>query len=101
IRSTLLIHGKDQEVPTAISGPSFDAEQLEKETVDSNLTLDPSDMFHNEGEANQYAEELEDERVLLASLIASLKLDLDENKKSQKQLRKANTLITQELNKSK
>ncbi|GKE36960.1 hypothetical protein Tco_1460365 [Tanacetum coccineum] len=38
-----------------------------------------------------------DERVVLANLIANLKLDIDENKKIQKQLRKANTSLTQEL----
>ncbi|GKB68779.1 hypothetical protein Tco_0930191 [Tanacetum coccineum] len=43
----------------------------------------------------------EDEHVLLASLIAKLKLDVDENKKSQKQLKKANMSLTQELEKRK
>ncbi|GJS84039.1 hypothetical protein Tco_0750580 [Tanacetum coccineum] len=39
----------------------------------------------------------EDERAVLANLIANLKLDVDENKKIQKQLKKANTSLTQEL----
>ncbi|GJU70843.1 hypothetical protein Tco_1262248 [Tanacetum coccineum] len=43
----------------------------------------------------------EDECVLLASLIANLKLDVDENKTIQKQLKKANTSLTQELEKRK
>ncbi|GKF96211.1 hypothetical protein Tco_0288946, partial [Tanacetum coccineum] len=34
--------------------------------------------------------ECDDERVALANLIADLKLDVDENKKIQKQLKKAN-----------
>ncbi|GJR26401.1 hypothetical protein Tco_1102633 [Tanacetum coccineum] len=58
-------------------------------------------MCDNEGTADQNTEAHEDERVLLASLIANLKLDFDENKKSQKQLKKANTSLTQELEKSK
>nr|GFD27091.1 hypothetical protein [Tanacetum cinerariifolium] len=41
--------------------------------------------------------ESDDERVALAILIANLKLDVDENKKIQKQLKKANTTLTQEL----
>ncbi|GJY55316.1 gypsy/ty3 retroelement polyprotein [Tanacetum coccineum] len=51
--------------------------------------------------ADQHAEEPKDERVLLASLITNLKLDVDENKKIQKQLKKANTSLTQELEKNK
>nr|GEZ56985.1 hypothetical protein [Tanacetum cinerariifolium] len=39
----------------------------------------------------------DDERVALANLIANLKLDVDENKKIQKQLNKANTKLVQEL----
>ncbi|GJR90674.1 retrovirus-related pol polyprotein from transposon TNT 1-94 [Tanacetum coccineum] len=41
--------------------------------------------------------ECDDERVALANLIANLKLDVDENKKIQKQLKKANATLTQEL----
>nr|GEW21441.1 hypothetical protein [Tanacetum cinerariifolium] len=39
----------------------------------------------------------EDERVALANLIANLKLDVDENKNIQKQLKKANTSLAHEL----
>ncbi|GKA24825.1 hypothetical protein Tco_0710858 [Tanacetum coccineum] len=39
----------------------------------------------------------DDERVALANLIANLKLEIDENKKIQNQLKKANTSLTQEL----
>nr|GEZ70953.1 hypothetical protein [Tanacetum cinerariifolium] len=42
-------------------------------------------------------EQSDDERVVLANLIANLKLDVDENKKTQKQLKKANTTLSQEL----
>nr|GEU41738.1 hypothetical protein [Tanacetum cinerariifolium] len=41
--------------------------------------------------------ESDDERVMLANLIANLKLDVDENKKIQKQLKKANTTLAEEL----
>nr|GEU57507.1 retrovirus-related Pol polyprotein from transposon TNT 1-94 [Tanacetum cinerariifolium] len=41
--------------------------------------------------------ENDDERVALANLFANLKLDVDENKKIQKQLKKANTTLAQEL----
>ncbi|GKC24459.1 hypothetical protein Tco_1026609 [Tanacetum coccineum] len=43
----------------------------------------------------------EDECFELANLIANLKLDIDENKKIQKQLRKPNATLTYELNESK
>nr|GEW46842.1 hypothetical protein [Tanacetum cinerariifolium] len=66
---------KIQEVPTADSGIDF--EPLEQN--DQNVV------------------ECDDERVTLANLIANLKLDVDENKKIQKQLKKANTSLTQEL----
>nr|GEX10741.1 UBN2 domain-containing protein [Tanacetum cinerariifolium] len=64
------------------------------EKVDSNVTLDSSYMITNEQGVNQNAEEPENERVLLASLIANLKLNFHENKKIQKQLKKANTSLT-------
>ncbi|GKC62341.1 retrovirus-related pol polyprotein from transposon TNT 1-94, partial [Tanacetum coccineum] len=41
--------------------------------------------------------EYEDEHVVLANLIANLKLDHDDNKKSLKQLKKANTSLAHEL----
>nr|GFA41034.1 hypothetical protein [Tanacetum cinerariifolium] len=66
---------KIQEVPTADSG-------TDSEPVEQN---DQNDV------------ESDDERVALANLIANLKLDVDENKKIQKQLKKANTTLAQEL----
>ncbi|GJT69795.1 retrovirus-related pol polyprotein from transposon TNT 1-94, partial [Tanacetum coccineum] len=66
---------KIQEVPNADSGT--DAEPLEQD--------DQNDV------------ECDDEHVALANLIANLKLDVDENKKIQKQLKKANATLTQEL----
>nr|GFC51704.1 hypothetical protein [Tanacetum cinerariifolium] len=41
--------------------------------------------------------ESDDERVALANLIANSKIDVDENKKIQKQLKKSNTTPAQEL----
>nr|GEV61185.1 hypothetical protein [Tanacetum cinerariifolium] len=66
---------KIQEVPNADSGADF-------EPVEQN---------------DQNDEESNDERVALANLIANLKLDVDENKKIQKQLKKANTTLAQEI----
>nr|GEX03248.1 hypothetical protein [Tanacetum cinerariifolium] len=48
-------------------------------------------------ENDQNDVESDDKRVALANLIANLKLDVDKNKKIQKQLKKANTTLTQEL----
>nr|GEY18738.1 retrovirus-related Pol polyprotein from transposon TNT 1-94 [Tanacetum cinerariifolium] len=48
-------------------------------------------------ENDQNAVECDDEHVTLANLMANLKLDVDENKKIQKQLKKANASLTQEL----
>ncbi|GJX66135.1 integrase, catalytic region, zinc finger, CCHC-type containing protein [Tanacetum coccineum] len=67
------------------------------ETVDSNVIPDSPDMCDNDIQNDQNAVECDDERVALANLIANLKLDVDENKKIQKQLKKANTSLTQEL----
>ncbi|GJY13653.1 hypothetical protein Tco_0382962 [Tanacetum coccineum] len=67
------------------------------EKVDSNVIPASSDMCDNEGKDDQNAEEYDDERVVLANLIANLKLDTDENKKIQKQLKKANASLAHEL----
>nr|GFA16427.1 hypothetical protein [Tanacetum cinerariifolium] len=48
-------------------------------------------------ENDQNDVESDDERVALANLIANLKLNVNENKKIQKQLKKANTTLAQEL----
>ncbi|GKC72178.1 hypothetical protein Tco_1118061 [Tanacetum coccineum] len=71
------------------------------EMVDSNVIPDSKDTCYNEEKANKNAEEPENERVLLASLIANLKLGVDVNKKIQKQLKKANISLTQDLDKYK
>ncbi|GJR07507.1 hypothetical protein Tco_0790159 [Tanacetum coccineum] len=71
------------------------------EKVDSNVIPDSSDMCDNDDQTDQNTEEYNDERVALANLIANLKLDTDENKKIQKQLKKANTSLFHELEKCK
>ncbi|GKE80370.1 hypothetical protein Tco_1550370, partial [Tanacetum coccineum] len=63
---------------------------VEKEKVDSNVIPDSPDMYDNEIQTDQNVVESKDERVMLANLIANLKLDIDENKMIQKQLKKAN-----------
>nr|GEV82029.1 hypothetical protein [Tanacetum cinerariifolium] len=67
------------------------------ETDDSNIILDSPDMCEDDIQNDQKDVESDDERVALANLIANLKLDVDENKKIQKQLKKANTTLAQEL----
>ncbi|GJY03520.1 hypothetical protein Tco_0369460 [Tanacetum coccineum] len=67
------------------------------EKVDSNVIPDSPDMCDNDIQTDQNAEACDDERVALANLIANLKLNIDENKKIQKQLKKANASLTQEL----
>ncbi|GJX03635.1 hypothetical protein Tco_0189551 [Tanacetum coccineum] len=51
------------------------------EKVDSNVILDSPDMCDNDIQTDQNAVECDDERVVLANLIANLKLNVDENKK--------------------
>ncbi|GKB06993.1 hypothetical protein Tco_0835226 [Tanacetum coccineum] len=81
LESHYMYMAKIQEVLTANSRPTFDAEPLEQ--------------------ADQNAKEYDEECVVLANLIANLKLDHDENKKIQKQLKKENAALTHELNECK
>ncbi|GKD84104.1 retrovirus-related pol polyprotein from transposon TNT 1-94 [Tanacetum coccineum] len=67
------------------------------EKVDSNVIPDSSDMCDNDIQTDKNAVECDDERVALANLIGNLRLDVDENKKIQKQLKKANTSLAHEL----
>nr|GEW34915.1 integrase, catalytic region, zinc finger, CCHC-type, peptidase aspartic, catalytic [Tanacetum cinerariifolium] len=111
---------KIQEVPTADSGT--DSEPLEQvqnntrynvfandlqhseksksisntcivETNDSNVIPDSPDMCEDDIQNDQNDVESDDERVALANL----KLDVDESKNIQKQLKKANTTLAHEL----
>nr|GEZ03090.1 hypothetical protein [Tanacetum cinerariifolium] len=115
---------KIQEVPTANTGTGSDpveqvqndagynvfsndlqySEQSESisntclvETDYSNVILDSPDMCEDNIQNDQNDIESDDKRVALANLIANLKLDVDKNKKIQKQLKKANTTLAQEL----
>nr|GEU77627.1 hypothetical protein [Tanacetum cinerariifolium] len=97
IRSTLQLHGKD-------SGDLQHSEQFESisnaclvETDDSKVIPDSTDMCEDDIQNDQNDVESDDESVALANLITNLKLDVDENKKIQKQLKKANTTLAQEL----
>nr|GEW69286.1 hypothetical protein [Tanacetum cinerariifolium] len=76
---------------------SFMAKIQEAITVNSNVIPDSSDMCDNDNQVDQNAKECDDERVVLANLIENLKLDTDENKKIQKQLKKANTSLSHDL----
>nr|GEU93026.1 Gag-Pol polyprotein [Tanacetum cinerariifolium] len=67
------------------------------ETDDSNVILDSPDMCEDDIQNDQNDVESDHECVALANLIAHFKLDVDENKKIQKQLNKANTTLAQEL----
>nr|GEY52213.1 hypothetical protein [Tanacetum cinerariifolium] len=67
------------------------------ETDDSNVIFDSPDMCDDDIQNDQNDVESDDERDALANLIANLKLDVDENKKIQKQLKKENTTLAQEL----
>ncbi|GJV55654.1 retrovirus-related pol polyprotein from transposon TNT 1-94 [Tanacetum coccineum] len=102
---------KIQEVPNADSGT--DAEPLEQVHYDTDHNVFANDLQHfeqSESIRNTYAVETGDsnvipdspdmcdnERAALANLIANLKLDVDDNKKIQTQLKKANATLTQEL----
>ncbi|GJU86755.1 hypothetical protein Tco_1294301 [Tanacetum coccineum] len=67
------------------------------ETGDINVIPDSPDMCDNDIQNDQNDVECDDEHVTLANLIANLKLDVNENKKIQKQLKKENATLTQEL----
>nr|GFA13953.1 hypothetical protein [Tanacetum cinerariifolium] len=73
------------------------AKETVVETGDSNVIPDSLDMCDNDIQNDQNAVKCDDERVALANSIANLKLDVDENKKIQKQLKKVNTTLAQEL----
>nr|GEU43802.1 reverse transcriptase domain-containing protein [Tanacetum cinerariifolium] len=64
---------------------------------DSNVIPDSLVMCEDDIQNDQNDVESDDERVALANLIGNLKLDVYENKKIQKKLKKANTTLAQEL----
>ncbi|GKB32548.1 hypothetical protein Tco_0871949 [Tanacetum coccineum] len=77
--------------------PKYSINTCVVEKVDNNVIPDSPDMCDNEIQTDQNVIECDDECAVLANLIANLKLDVDENKKIQKQLKKANATLTQEL----
>ncbi|GJT71708.1 hypothetical protein Tco_1030994 [Tanacetum coccineum] len=95
--------GNDQssENQSNTSGDESNSNTCVVETVNSNVIPDSSDMYDNDDQSDQNVVEYDDERVALANLIVNLKLDIDENKKVQKQLKKANASLTHELEKCK
>nr|GEW33687.1 hypothetical protein [Tanacetum cinerariifolium] len=68
-----------------------------EKTNDSNVISNSPDMCDDDIQNDQNDVESDDEHVALANLIANLKLNVDENKKIQKQLKKANTTLSQKL----
>nr|GEX96995.1 Gag-Pol polyprotein [Tanacetum cinerariifolium] len=67
------------------------------ETNDSNVIPDSPDMCDDDIQNDRNDVESGDERLALANLIVNLKLDVDENKKIQKKLKKENTTLAHEL----
>nr|GEV79609.1 hypothetical protein [Tanacetum cinerariifolium] len=88
---------KQAEQGVSLQAKQYDCNTCLVETNDSNVTPDSPDMCEDDIQNDQNDAESDDERVALADLIANLKLDVDENKKIQKQLKKANTTLAQEL----
>nr|GEW08642.1 Gag-Pol polyprotein [Tanacetum cinerariifolium] len=84
---------KIQEVPTADSGTDY--EPVEQVQNDAGYNVFANGLQHSkQSESNEKNDvESDDEHVVLANL----KLDVDENKKIQKQLKKENTTLAQEL----
>ncbi|GJS40786.1 hypothetical protein Tco_0565829 [Tanacetum coccineum] len=80
----------DDALPLGRNNGSRFKEMIHKE-FDSGTDTEPLE------QTDQNAVECVDERVALANLIANLKLDVDENKKIQNQLKKANTSLAHEL----
>nr|GEW91734.1 hypothetical protein [Tanacetum cinerariifolium] len=70
------------------------AEQVEQVQNSAEYNVFANDLQHSEQSESVKSD---DERVALANLIANIKLNVDENKKIQKQLKKANTTLAQDL----
>nr|GFC18081.1 hypothetical protein [Tanacetum cinerariifolium] len=85
---------KIQEVPTTDSGTDSEPVEHVQNDVGYNVF---ANMCEDDIQNDQNDVESDDERVAFANLIANLKLDVDENKKIQKKLKKANTTLAQEL----
>ncbi|GJS53897.1 hypothetical protein Tco_0627259 [Tanacetum coccineum] len=68
------------------------------ETGDSNVIPDSPDMCDNDIQNDQNDVECDDERATLDHLIANLKHDVDENKKSTKAIKESNCNIEARVN---
>ncbi|GJR35553.1 hypothetical protein Tco_1211237 [Tanacetum coccineum] len=77
--------------------PESISNTCEVEKVDSNDIPDSPDICDNDIQTDQNVIECEDKRVVLANLIENLKLDVNENKRIQKQFKKVNTSLAHEL----
>nr|GEY00415.1 ribonuclease H-like domain-containing protein [Tanacetum cinerariifolium] len=87
----LLCKQAEQSFP--LQAEQYDCNTCLVEADDSNVTPNSPDMCEDDIQNDQNDVEIDDERVTLANLIANLKLDVDEIKKIQKQLKKANTTL--------
>nr|GEZ46127.1 integrase, catalytic region, zinc finger, CCHC-type, peptidase aspartic, catalytic [Tanacetum cinerariifolium] len=84
---------KQAEKSVPLQAEQYDWLADTNEEIDDNVILDSPDMCDDDIQNDQNDIESDDEHVALANL----KLDVDENKKIQKQLKKANTTLAQEL----
>ncbi|GJY49055.1 hypothetical protein Tco_0439011 [Tanacetum coccineum] len=93
--------GNDQGLENQSNTYGDESSRSRNECNDKSTSGDDTNIPSNDKKTNvendQNVVECDDERVALANLIANLKLDVDENKKIQKQLKKANASLTQEL----
>nr|GEU78134.1 retrovirus-related Pol polyprotein from transposon TNT 1-94 [Tanacetum cinerariifolium] len=92
---------KECRKPKRVKDSAYHKEKMllckQAEKDDSNVIPDSPDMCDDDIQNDQNDVESDDERVALANLIANLKFNVDVNKKIQKQLKKANTTLAQEL----
>ncbi|GJZ18536.1 retrovirus-related pol polyprotein from transposon TNT 1-94 [Tanacetum coccineum] len=93
--------GNDTHADNVDIRPIYDEELMaeihEVPTADSGTDTEPLEQVHNDAEYNVFANMRFIPNILLANLIANLKLDVDENKNIQKQLKKANASLAHEL----
>ncbi|GJV70308.1 gag-pol polyprotein [Tanacetum coccineum] len=111
--SKLMARGPDEEIDEQEIGSTLQLQAMIQEGLheaiqfmvshwnrkdDINVIPDSSNICTNDNQVDQNAAACVDERVALANLIASLTLDMEENKTVLKQLKKAiATSLTQEL----
>nr|GEU56924.1 copia protein [Tanacetum cinerariifolium] len=89
---------KIQELPKAETCINSEpVEHVQNDPGIINVIPDSPDMCEDDIQNEQNDVESDDKRVALANLISNLKLDVDKNKNIQKQLKKSNTTLTQEL----